>query len=103
MARPFVRSGALAIGTITDADLPAPNALLDRCEDRPVDFAEATLVHLAEREGPTTTTSRRTGSAVGSDSGSSPGAGADPGPVPRLLRPSDSHRCAPSGRRGALW
>ncbi len=47
----FVRSGALTVGAITDADLPALNALMDRYRDRPMDFADATLVRLAEREG----------------------------------------------------
>jgi predicted nucleic acid-binding protein len=46
----FVRSGALAIGTITEADLPALNALMAKYRDRPMDFADATLVHLARRE-----------------------------------------------------
>ncbi len=46
----FVRSGALAIGTITDADLPTLNALMAKYRDRPMDFADATLVHLARRE-----------------------------------------------------
>jgi predicted nucleic acid-binding protein len=46
----FVRSGALAIGTMTDADLPALNALMAKYQDRPMDFADATLVHLARRE-----------------------------------------------------
>src|SRR5713226_8572729 len=46
----FVRSGAITLGTITDADLPALNALMFRYGDRPMDFADATLVHLAHRE-----------------------------------------------------
>ena len=46
----FVRSGALTLGTITDADLSALAALMRRYHDRPMDFADATLVHLAERE-----------------------------------------------------
>jgi predicted nucleic acid-binding protein len=46
----FVRSGALAIGTITNPDLPTLNALMAKYQDRPMDFADATLVHLARRE-----------------------------------------------------
>ena len=45
----FVRSGALAIGTITEADLPALNALMAKYRDRPMDFADATLVHPGTR------------------------------------------------------
>jgi len=50
----FVRSGALTLGTITDADLPALSQLMHQYSDRPMDFADATLVHLAERESLTT-------------------------------------------------
>jgi uncharacterized protein len=50
----FVRSGALTLGTITDADLPALSQLMHQYRDRPMDFADATLVHLAERESLTT-------------------------------------------------
>jgi uncharacterized protein len=50
----FVRSGALTLGSITDADLPALARLMHRYHDRPMDFADATLVHLAERESLTT-------------------------------------------------
>lgn len=46
----FVRSGAIALGTITDTDLPDLNALMSQYRDRPMDFADATLVHLAYRE-----------------------------------------------------
>jgi uncharacterized protein len=35
---------------MTDADLPALNALMAKYQDRPMDFADATLVHLARRE-----------------------------------------------------
>lgn len=47
----FVRSGALTVAPIDDADLPALRRLSERYVDRPMDFADATLVHLAEREG----------------------------------------------------
>jgi len=46
----FVRSGAVTIGPITDDDLSALNRLTSRYRDRPMDFADATLVHLAQRE-----------------------------------------------------
>jgi uncharacterized protein len=46
----FVRSGAITVGSIADADLPALNVLMARYGDRPMDFADATLVHLAQRE-----------------------------------------------------
>jgi len=50
----FVRSGALTLGSITDADLRALAELMHRYHDRPMDFADATLVHLAARESLTT-------------------------------------------------
>lgn len=46
----FVRSGALLLGTIEDAELPQLRTLMSRYWDRPMDFADATLVHLANRE-----------------------------------------------------
>lgn len=46
----FVRSGALTVRPITDADLPELETLMRRYHDRPMDFADATLVRLAERE-----------------------------------------------------
>ncbi len=46
----FVRSGALVVGTIEDAELPQLHSLMSRYWDRPMDFADATLVHLANRE-----------------------------------------------------
>src|SRR6184192_2965389 len=45
----FVRSGALTLSPMVDADLPALNALMDKYRDRPMDLADATLVHLADR------------------------------------------------------
>jgi len=50
----FVSSGVLTLGTITDADLPALSQLMHQYRDRPMDFANATLVHLAQRESLTT-------------------------------------------------
>ena len=46
----FVRSGALVLGTIEDAELPQLRALMFQYWDRPMGFADATLVHLANRE-----------------------------------------------------
>ena len=46
----FVLSGAIAVRSIDDSDLPALHALMSQYKDRPMDFADATLVHLAARE-----------------------------------------------------
>ena len=46
----FVRSGALAIHPMHDSDLIELHALMSQYADRPMDFADATLVHLAARE-----------------------------------------------------
>ena len=46
----FVRSGALEVRPIDDADLRALEALMMKYRDRPMDFADATLVQLASRE-----------------------------------------------------
>ena len=46
----FLRSGAVSVGTIADAELPELENLMRRYSDRPMDFAGATLVHLARRE-----------------------------------------------------
>ncbi|MFL6193664.1 MAG: type II toxin-antitoxin system VapC family toxin [Thermoanaerobaculia bacterium] len=50
----FLRSGAVTVLPIGDEDLPDLEALMDRYRDRPMDFADATLVHLARREKLTT-------------------------------------------------
>ena len=50
----FVRSGAVTVLPIDDADLAALDDLMRIYADRPMDFADATLVHLAERESLTT-------------------------------------------------
>ena len=50
----FLRSGALSVAPIADGDLPTLDALMARYHDRPMDFADATLVHLAQREGTST-------------------------------------------------
>ena len=46
----FLRSGAVTLGTIADSELPELHALMSRYLDRPMDFADATLVYLARRE-----------------------------------------------------
>jgi predicted nucleic acid-binding protein len=46
----FVLSGAIAVRSIDDSDLPALHGLMSQYKDRPMDFADATLVHLAARE-----------------------------------------------------
>ena len=46
----FVRSGALTIAPLKDEELPLLDALMHQYRDRPMDFAEATLVRIAERE-----------------------------------------------------
>ena len=46
----FVRSGALVVGAIDHGELPHLYALMSRYWDRPMDFADATLVYLAKRE-----------------------------------------------------
>lgn len=46
----FLRSGAIVILPITDADSADLERLMKQYADRPMDFADATLVHLAQRE-----------------------------------------------------
>jgi predicted nucleic acid-binding protein len=50
----FLNSGAVTVLPITDDDLPALEELMLRYHDRPMDFADATLVYLARREALTT-------------------------------------------------
>lgn len=50
----FLRSGAITVRPVTDRDLPQLDALMEKYGDRPMDFADATLVHLAQRESITT-------------------------------------------------
>jgi predicted nucleic acid-binding protein len=50
----FVKSGAIVLHTIADAELPEIHTLMSRYWDRPTDFADATLVYLARRESITT-------------------------------------------------
>lgn len=46
----LLRSGAIIVLPIGEDDLPDLEALMRRYRDRPMDFADATLVHLARRE-----------------------------------------------------
>jgi uncharacterized protein len=46
----FVQSGALKLAAILGSELPPIHALMSRYWDRPMDFADATLVYLAKRE-----------------------------------------------------
>jgi predicted nucleic acid-binding protein len=50
----FVRSGALSVLPISDAELADLEALMRQYRDRPMDLADATLVHLARRESVST-------------------------------------------------
>lgn len=46
----FVLSGGIALAPIEHYEFPAVRALMARYADRPMDFADATLVYLAQRE-----------------------------------------------------
>jgi predicted nucleic acid-binding protein len=54
MAWHLVRSPMVTVLAIDGADLPALATLMLQYADRPMDFADATLVHLARRETLTT-------------------------------------------------
>jgi len=54
LARRFLYSSAITILPITDHDLPEVNRLLERYADRPMDFADATLVRVASKHNLTT-------------------------------------------------
>lgn len=45
----FIRSGAVTVSPILDQDLDSLEALMSRYHDRPMDFADATLVHIARQ------------------------------------------------------
>lgn len=47
----FIREGGAVLAPITGADLSALESLMARYADRPMDFADATLVHVARRDG----------------------------------------------------
>ncbi len=51
LAWTFILTSRITVAPIADADLPALEALMVRYADRPMDFADATLVHVAHREG----------------------------------------------------
>jgi predicted nucleic acid-binding protein len=46
----FLRSGAVVLGAIADAELAEVQGLMARYENVPMDFVDATLVYLARRE-----------------------------------------------------
>jgi predicted nucleic acid-binding protein len=46
----LIRTGAIVLATIEDAELQHVRTLMSRYWDRPMDFADATLVYLAKRE-----------------------------------------------------
>ena len=46
----FLRSGAISVLPVDDTDMDALEALMKKSHDRPMDFADATLIHLAKRE-----------------------------------------------------
>ncbi len=46
----LVRSGAVTLATIENSELSQIQTLMSRYADRPMDFADATLVYLAKRE-----------------------------------------------------
>lgn len=50
LAWAFIRSGAVTLLPISDGDLPDIETLMRKYHDRPMDYADATLVHLAQRE-----------------------------------------------------
>ncbi len=47
----MLRNGRVQLRSMEQADLPSLEQLMHRYADRPMDFADATLVHIAEREG----------------------------------------------------
>lgn len=47
----LLRIGGISIEPVAESELPALQTLMLRYADRPMDFADATLVHVAEREG----------------------------------------------------
>lgn len=50
LAWAFIRSGAATVLPISDRDLPDLEMLMRKYRDRRMDFVDATLVHLAQRE-----------------------------------------------------
>lgn len=45
----LLRSGAITVIALDNADLPDLQSLMERYRDRPMDFADATLVHAASK------------------------------------------------------
>jgi predicted nucleic acid-binding protein len=45
----LLRSGAVTLEPITDVDMPELEQMMERYSDHPMDFADATLVHVANR------------------------------------------------------
>ena len=54
LAWTFIRSGAVTVLPLSDQDFPDIETVMRKYRDRPMDFADATLVHLAERESVST-------------------------------------------------
>jgi predicted nucleic acid-binding protein len=50
----LLRSGAVVLSPISDSELANIHELMSRYADRPMDFADATLVYVAGRDGLTT-------------------------------------------------
>jgi len=46
----FLRSGAVVVSNIEDPEMPQLRSLMLKYRDWPMDFADAALVHLANRE-----------------------------------------------------
>jgi len=46
----FIRSGAVVLAAMENSELPHLHTLMARYADRPMDFADASLVYLAKRE-----------------------------------------------------
>ena len=47
----LLSTGSIRLAVITHEELPEIQVLMTKYRDRPMDFADATLVHVAEREG----------------------------------------------------
>ena len=47
----FFGDGIVSLAGIEESELPALHGLMAKYADRPMDFADATLVHVAGREG----------------------------------------------------
>jgi len=47
----MIQRGAVAIAPLTGQDVPRLRGLMEKYRDTPMDFADATLVRVAERDG----------------------------------------------------